>query len=81
MATITQRDKTNGKPSFTSQVRFKKGGKVIFSKSEPFSQQKVPERWATRTEKAWHDGTRSLVTSTGTFAGLIKLYMLIVTEN
>ena len=48
MATITARNKTNGKPSFTAQVRMKQGGKVIFSKLETFSQRKRAEKWATR---------------------------------
>ena len=76
MATITMRNKTSGKPSFTAQVRIKKSGKVIFSKSETFSQRRLAEKWATRAEKAWHDGTFSLVAPAGTFAELIKRYRL-----
>ena len=70
------RNKTSGKPSFTAQVRIKKSGKVIFSKSETFSQRRLAEKWATRAEKAWHDGTFSLVAPAGTFAELIKRYRL-----
>lgn len=81
MATITKRNKTNGKPSFTAQVRIKKSGKVIFSKSETFSQRKLAEKWATRTEKAWHDGALSLVTPVGTFAELIKRYRLDIEQE
>lgn len=76
MATITERNKTNGKPSFTAQVRIKKSGKVIFSKSETFSQRKLAEKWASRTEESWHDGTYSLVASASTFAALIKRYRM-----
>lgn len=76
MATITKRNKTSGIPSFTAQVRIKKSGKVIFSKSETFSQRKLAEKWAARTEKAWHEGTFSLPTPDGTFAELIKRYRL-----
>ncbi|WP_152495878.1 hypothetical protein [Roseovarius sp. THAF8] len=76
MATITKRNRTNGKPSFTAQVRIKKSGKVIFSKSETFSQRKLAEKWAARTEKAWHEGTFSLPTPDCTFAELIKRYRL-----
>ncbi len=81
MATITARNKTNGKPSFTAQVRIKKSGKVIFSKSETFSQRKLAEKWATRMEKGWHDGTLSLATPVGTFAELIKRYRLDIEQE
>jgi integrase len=80
MATITTRNKTNGKPSFTAQVRIKKGGKVIFSKSETFSQRKLAEKWATGTEKAWHEGIILQAPQADTFAELIKRYRLDV-EN
>ena len=76
MATITKRNKTNGKPSFTAQVRIKKCGKVIFSKSETFSQRKLAEKWAARTEKAWHEGTLLHPTPACTFAELIKRYRI-----
>jgi len=76
MATITTRNKANGKPSFTAQVRIKKSGKVIFSKSETFTQRKLAEKWAARTEKSWHDGTYSLVAPASTFAALINRYRM-----
>lgn len=76
MATITNRNKANGKPNFTAQVGIKRRGKVIFSKSETRSQRKLAEKWAARTESAWHEGIVSLVTPAGAFAELIKRYLL-----
>ncbi|WP_208354355.1 tyrosine-type recombinase/integrase [Pseudaestuariivita rosea] len=56
MATITERKRTNGKPSFTAQVRIKEGGKVVFQASQTFPQRRLAKTWAATTEKAWREG-------------------------
>ncbi|MBT3139923.1 hypothetical protein KL867_02570 [Ruegeria litorea] len=52
MGTITERLKTNGKSSFTAQIRKKKKGKVILNLVETFASKQAAENWLKRREKA-----------------------------
>ena len=45
MGTITERLKTNGKPSFTAQIRKKQKGKVILSLAETFATRAAAKSW------------------------------------
>ncbi len=74
MATITKRKKANGKATYTAQVRIKKGGQVVFSKSSTFPQRKLAEKWATRTEQSWKEGSYSQGSKDEIFSTLIKRY-------
>jgi len=52
MGTITERLKTNGKPSFTAQIRKKQKGKVILNLVETFSSRQAAKNWLKRREEA-----------------------------
>lgn len=52
MGTITKRLKTNGKPSFTAQIRKKKNGKVILNLVETFASEQAAKSWLKRREDA-----------------------------
>ncbi|AHD00610.1 site-specific integrase [Leisingera methylohalidivorans] len=52
MGTITERLKTNGKPSFTAQIRKKKNGKVILNLVETFASEQAAKSWLKRREDA-----------------------------
>ncbi len=46
MGTITERLKTNGKSSFTAQIRKKKKGKVILNLVVVFALEQAAQNWA-----------------------------------
>jgi hypothetical protein len=52
MGTITERVKTNGKSSFTAQIRKKQKGKVILNLVETFPSKQAASSWLKRREEA-----------------------------
>jgi hypothetical protein len=52
MGTITERLKTNGKSSFTAQIRKKQKGKVILNLVETFASEQAAKSWLKRREDA-----------------------------
>jgi hypothetical protein len=52
MGTITERLKTNGKSSFTAQIRKKQKGKVILNLVETFAFEQAAKSWLKRREDA-----------------------------
>lgn len=75
MATITERTRARGKPSFTAQIRIKQHGEVVFSQAQTFDQKKLAEKWAVRTEKEWRAGRIPIAPRREeTFSEIITLY-------
>ncbi len=51
MATITARPRHDGSVGFTAQIRIKRGGKVVYTTSQTFDNEKDAKTWAARKEK------------------------------
>lgn len=50
MGTITQRKRTDGTSTYTSQIRLKKNGIVIYSESQTFTRKSLAQDWMRRRE-------------------------------